>query len=344
MEYSARQIAEILNGTIEGDPDITVSTLSKIEEGTPGTMTFLANPVYTQYAYTTKASVIVVNKDFIPAHPISATLIRVDNAYTSFAHLLDIFTKTMSDKSGISPSAFISKTAKVGDHAYIAEFVYIGENVIIGNNVKLYPHVYVGDNSIIGDDTKLFSGVKLYHDSVVGKSCMIHSGVVIGADGFGFAPQDGSEYKKIPQAGNVVIEDHVEIGANTTIDRATLGSTIIRRGVKLDNMIQIGHNVEIGENTVIVAFTGISGSTKIGKNCMIAGQVGLVGHIEIGDNVIIGARSGVENDIKAGSVVLGTPAVDAGKAKRLYVIWKNLDQVVKRINHIEKLLKNKNEQ
>jgi len=339
MEYSARQIAEVLNGTIEGDPNITVSSLSKIDEGTPGTLSFLANPAYTQYIYTTKASIIVVNNDFIPSLPVSPTLIRVENAYISFAHLLEIFTKSKTEKSGISPHAFISKTAKVGENVYIGEFVFIGENTIIGNKVKLYPHVYIGDNSVIGDDTKLFSGVKLYHDTVLGKNCVIHSGAVIGADGFGFAPQEGSEYKKIPQAGNVVIEDNVEIGANTTIDRATLGSTIIRRGVKLDNQIQVAHNVEIGENTVIAAFTGISGSVKIGKNCLIAGQVGLVGHVLIGDHVTIGARSGVENDIKEGSVVLGAPAVEAGKAKRLYVIWRNLDQVVKRINKIEKLLK-----
>jgi UDP-3-O-[3-hydroxymyristoyl] glucosamine N-acyltransferase len=339
MEYSARQIAEVLNGTIEGDPNITVSSLSKIDAGTPGTMSFLANPAYTQYIYTTKASIIVVNNDFIPSLPISSTLIRVENAYISFAHLLEIFTKSRTEKSGISPNAFISKTAKVGENVYIGEFVFIGENTVIGNKVKLYPHVYIGDNSVIGDETKLFSGVKLYHDIVLGKNCVIHSGAVIGADGFGFAPQEGSEYKKIPQAGNVVIEDNVEIGANTTIDRATLGSTIIRKGVKLDNQIQVAHNVEIGENTVIAAFTGISGSVKIGKNCLIAGQVGLVGHVKIGDHVTIGARSGVENDIKEGSVVLGAPAVEAGKAKRLYVIWRNLDQVVKRINQIEKLLK-----
>lgn len=343
MEYSARQIAEVLKGTVEGDPDITVSNLSKIDQGMPGTLSFLANPLYTNYIYTTGASIVVVNNDFVPAMPVPATLIRVENAYTSFAFLLEIFTKSRTEKAGISPNAYIAKTAKVGDNVYLGEFAYIGENVVIGNNVSLYPHVYIGDNTIIGDNTKLFSGARLYFDTVIGKNCRIHSGAVIGADGFGFAPQEGSEYKKIPQAGNVVIEDNVEIGANTTIDRATLGSTIIHKGVKLDNQIQVGHNVEIGENTVIAGFTGISGSVRIGKNCLIAGMVGLVGHIVIGDHVTIGARSGVENDVASGSVILGAPAVDAGKAKRLYVIWRNLDQVVKRINQIEKLLKNKNE-
>ena len=343
MEYTARQIAEVLNGIVEGDPGVTVSNLSKIEEGIPGTMSFLANPAYTQYIYTTKSSIIIVNNDFIPARPIPATLIRVENAYAAFARLLEIFTKTGTDKMGISPLAFIAKTAKVGENVYVGEFVFIGENAIIGDKVKLYPQVYIGDNSVVGDMTKLFPGVRLYHDTVIGKNCILHSGCVIGADGFGFAPQEDSEYKKVPQAGNVVIEDNVEIGANTTIDRATLGSTLIRKGVKLDNQIQIAHNVELGENTVVAGLTGIAGSTKIGSNCMIAAQVGIVGHLVIGDHVKIGARSGVESDIKDGEIVLGAPAVEFRKAKRLYVIWKNLDQLVMRINQIEKWLKKKNE-
>jgi UDP-3-O-[3-hydroxymyristoyl] glucosamine N-acyltransferase len=341
MEYSARQIAEVLKGTVEGDPGVMVSNLSKIEEGKPGTLSFLANPVYTKYIYTTEASVIVVNRDFVPSQPVAGTLIRVENAYAAFANLLEIFTKKKAEKSGISPLCYISESAKIGENVYIGEFAFIGEHAVIGNNARIYPQVYIGENAVVGDSTTLHPGVKLYYDSVVGKNCLIHSGVVVGADGFGFAPQAGTEYKKIPQTGNVVIEDNVEIGANTTIDRATLGSTMIHSGVKLDNQIRIAHNAEIGENTVIAGLSGVAGSTKVGRNCMIAAQVGIAGHITIGDNVIIGARSGVESDIKDGAIVLGAPAVEFGKAKRLYVIWKNLDQVVNRINQIEKLLKNK---
>jgi UDP-3-O-[3-hydroxymyristoyl] glucosamine N-acyltransferase len=339
MEFTARQIAELLNGTIEGNPEVSISNLSKIEEGIPGTMSFLSNPIYTNYIYTTKSSLIIVNHDFVPSQPISGTLIRVENAYSSFARLLELFNQNSSEKCGISPLSFISKSAQVGDNAYIGEFVFIGENVVVGNNVKLYPHVYVGDKSRIGDDTTLMSGVKLYHDTVIGKNCTIHAGVVIGSDGFGFAPQTGNEFKKVIQIGNVIIEDNVEIGSNTTIDRATLGSTIIRKGVKLDNLIQIAHNVEIGENTVIAAQTGIAGSTKIGKNCMLAGQVGIIGHLVIGDNVRIGAQSGIEHDIKDGEMYLGTPAQEGGKARRLYVHWRNLDQIIKKVYQLEKSLK-----
>ncbi len=338
MEFTARQIAELLKGTVEGNPDVNINNLSKIEEGKPGTMTFLANPFYTPYIYTTNASAIVVNKDFEPTQPINGTLIRVENAYASFAQLLELFNQTKTGKSGISPLSFISKTAQVGDNAYIGDFVFIGENVVVGDNVKLYPHIYVGDNSQVGDDSKLFSGVKLYHDTIIGKNCTIHSGVVIGSDGFGFAPQSENEFKKIIQAGNVVVEDNVEIGSNTTIDRATLGSTRISKGVKLDNLIQVGHNVEIGENTVIAAQTGIAGSTRIGKNCMIAGQVGIVGHLVIGDNVIIGAQSGIEHDIKDGDIYLGTPALEIRKTRRLYVHWRNFDEIMRKISQLERLL------
>jgi len=338
MELTARQIAEMLDGSVEGDPDISVSTLSKIEEGKPGTMTFLANPLYTNYIYHTQASIIVVNKDFTPMQSISGTLIRVENAYTAFARLLEIFSKNKTRKPGISPMAFISKSARVGENVYIGEFVYVGENAVIGNAVRIYPNSCLGDNSSVGDETLIYSGVKLYDGTVIGKNCTIHSGVVIGSDGFGFAPQDGSEFKKVIQTGNVIIEDNVEIGSNTTIDRATLGSTIIRKGVKLDNLIQIAHGVEIGENTVIAAQSGISGSTKIGKNCMIAGQVGIVGHLTIGDNVKIGAQSGIEHSIKDGEMWLGTPALEGGKARRLYVYWRNLDQIIKKVYQLEKLL------
>jgi UDP-3-O-[3-hydroxymyristoyl] glucosamine N-acyltransferase len=339
MEFTARQIADVLNGKVEGDPEVVVSRLAKIEEGLPGTMTFLANPLYTPHIYTTKASIIIVNEDFVPAQPIAGTLIRVENAYTSFAKLLEIFQNLQSGKKGISPHAFISKSAIIGEDVYIGEFVSVGENAVIGNQVHLYPQTFIGDNVTIGDKTTIFAGVKIYHDCVVGSDCTLHAGIVIGADGFGFAPQADNQYKKVIQAGNVVIHDNVEIGANTTIDRATLGSTVIHRGVKIDNLVQLAHNVEIGENTVIAAQTGISGSTKIGKNCMIAGQVGIVGHLNIGDNVKIGAQSGIEHDIKDGDVFLGTPALEAGKTRRLYVYWRNFDQLAKKIYQLEKLLK-----
>lgn len=339
MEFTARQIADVLNGKVEGDPEVVVSRLAKIEEGLPGTMTFLANPLYSPHIYTTKASIIIVNEDFVPAQPIAGTLIRVENAYTSFAKLLEIFQNLQSGKKGISPHAFISKNANIGEDVYIGEFVSVGENAMIGNQVHLYPQTFIGDNVTIGDKTTIFAGVKIYHDCVVGSDCTLHAGIVIGADGFGFAPQADNQYKKVIQAGNVVIHDNVEIGANTTIDRATLGSTVIHRGVKIDNLVQLAHNVEIGENTVIAAQTGISGSTKIGKNCVIAGQVGIVGHLNIGDNVKIGAQSGIEHDIKDGDVFLGTPALEAGKTRRLYVYWRNFDQLAKKIYQLEKLLK-----
>jgi UDP-3-O-[3-hydroxymyristoyl] glucosamine N-acyltransferase len=339
MEFTARQIAHILDGKVEGNPEVVVSSLAKIEEGLPGTMTFLANPLYTPYIYTTKASVIIVNEDFIPSQPIAGTLIRVENAYTSFAKLLEIFQNLQSGKKGISPYAFISKSAKIGEDVYIGEFVSVGDNAVIGNQVQLYPQTFIGDNVTIGDKTTIFAGVKIYHDCMVGSDCTLHAGIVIGADGFGFAPQADNQYKKVIQAGNVVIHDNVEIGANTTIDRATLGSTVIHRGVKIDNLVQLAHNVEIGENTVIAAQTGISGSTKIGKNCIIAGQVGIIGHLNIGDNVKIGAQSGIEHDIKDGDIFLGTPALEAGKTRRLYVYWRNFDQMMKKIYQLEKLLK-----
>ena len=343
MEFTARQIATTLNGTVEGNPDVIISNLSKIEEGEPGTMSFLANPAYTSYIYTTKSSVIVVNNDFVPFQPVSGTLIRVNDAYAAFAQLLEIFNKNKPAKTGVSPLSFISKTARIGENAYIGEFVFIGENVVIGNNAKMYPHVFIGDNAQIGDNSTFLSGVKIYHDTIIGNNCTFHSGVVIGSDGFGFAPQSENEYKKIIQVGIVIIEDNVEIGSNTTIDRASLGSTRICKGVKLDNLIQVGHAVEIGENTVIAAQTGIAGSTRIGKNCLIGGQVGIVGHIVIGDNVKIGAQSGIEHSIKDGETYLGTPALEIGKTRRLYVHFRNFDQIIKKIYHIEKLLNKKDE-
>jgi UDP-3-O-[3-hydroxymyristoyl] glucosamine N-acyltransferase len=339
MEFTASQIAIFLQGTVEGNPEITVSNLSKIEEGTPGTMTFLSNPKYTQYIYKTKASVVVVNNDFVPAEPISATLIRVPSAYEAFARLLEMYGQLTEGALEISDQAYISSTAKLGEQVGIGAFAFIGDHAKIGNHVRIYPQVYIGDRVMIGDNTILYPGVKVYRDCIIGNECTLHSGAVIGADGFGFVPQSDTNYKKIPQIGNVIIEDCVEIGANTTIDRATLGSTLIRKGVKLDNQIQVAHNVEIGENTVIAAQVGISGSTKIGKNCMIAGQVGFAGHIVIADNVKIGAQSGVENSILKEGIYLGAPAIEYGRARRSYIHWRNFDDIVKRIQELEKKMK-----
>jgi len=344
MEFNAQQIAGFLNGTVEGNTETRVSDLSKIEEGREGTMTFLANPKYIPFLYTTKASIVVIGRDFIPAQHVTATLVRVDDPYTAFAKLLEIFNSMNSGKKEVSSQAFISGSAKTGKELSVGAFSYIGDNVTLGDNVNIFPQVYIGDNVKIGNDCTFYPGVKIYRDCVIGNDCTLHSGVIIGSDGFGFAPQTDNNYQKIPQVGNVILEDHVEIGSNTTVDRATLGSTIIRKGVKLDNLIQVAHNVEIGENTVIAAQSGISGSTKIGKNCMIAGQVGIIGHISIADNVKIGAQSGIGGSItEEGAMVLGSPAIDVKKTRRNYIHLSNLDEIVKRINHLEKLLKDHKE-
>lgn len=337
MEFTAQTIAAYLRGDIDGNPDVKVFNISKIEEGTPGTLSFLANPQYTHYIYTTKASIVLVNRDFKPEKPISSTLIRVDDAYKAFASLLDLYVSQKPDVKGIEENSYIDKSAKIGDNVYIASFAYVGKNVIIGNNVKIYPHVYIGNNAEIKDNTVLYSGVKIYHDCKIGESCTLHCGVVIGSDGFGFAPQKNSDFKKVPQIGNVVIEDFVEIGANTTIDRATLGSTIIRRGVKLDNLIQIAHNVEIGENTVICAQSGISGSTHVGRDCMIGGQVGIIGHITIADEVKIAAQSGIGGSVKEkGAVIQGSPAFPIMDFQKSYVVFKQLPELRKQIAELQK--------
>lgn len=340
MEFTALQIAEALQGKVEGNPDVRISNLSKIEEGEPGTMTFLANPHYTPYIYTTRASVVVVNHDFVPAQPVDATLIRVENAYQAFAKLLEMFNAMQIKKKGISSQAFIHPSAKIGKEVYIGEFAYVGENSVVGDNAMIHPQVFIGDEVQVGAETVLHAGVKIYHHCVIGRQCTVHAGVVIGADGFGFAPVGEEGYKKVIQSGNVVIGDQVEIGANTTIDRATLGSTRIHNGVKLDNLIQVAHNVEIGENTVIAAQSGIAGSSKIGRNCMIAGQVGIVGHLTIADNVKIGAQSGIEHDIpEDGALYLGSPALEASRARKNMVHMRRLDDIVKRINQLEKQIK-----
>ena len=336
MKFTAQQIADVLEGTVDGNPDIEVSKLSKIEEGTSGALTFLANPKYTPYIYTTEASVAIVNNTFEPESPVKATLIKVDDAYKSFSKLLEYYNQVKLNKSGIEHPSHISESSKYGDNVYIGAFTYIGDNVTIGNNVKIFPNVFIGDNTTIGDNTIVFAGAKIYSETVIGKFCVVNSGAIIGADGFGFAPNEEGEYQKIPQIGNVILEDFVDIGATTTIDRATLGSTVIRRGVKLDNQIQIAHNVEIGRNTVIAAQTGIAGSTKIGENCQIGGQVGIVGHITIGNNVRIQAQSGIGRNVKDNEVLQGSPALAYGDYNKSYVHFKNLPKIVKQINDLEK--------
>jgi len=339
MKYSARQLAELLNGIVEGNPDVEVNKLSKIEEGEPNSLSFLANPLYTQYIYKTNASIVIVNKNFVPEHPIKITLIKVESAELAFAKLLEMYNQVKYNKVGISKQAFVAETASVGENVYIGEFTYIGENAVIGKNVKIFPQVYIGDNTTVGDNTILFAGVKIYSDNKIGKDCIIHSGTVIGSDGFRFAPQNEGN-KKVAQIGNVVIGDDVEIGANCAIDRATLGSTILHNGVKFDNLIHIAHNVEIGENTYIAADVVIAGSTKIGKNCMFSGQVGIIGHLNIADGTIIAAQSGISKNItKQGEGYMGSPAFEVAKYRKSYIHFRNLPDLVERI---EKLEKNKN--
>lgn len=336
MNFTAEQIAGILNGEIEGNPETEVSTLSKIEEGSSESLTFLANPKYTPFIYTSKASIIIVNKSFVPEQKISATLIKVDDAYKAFSTLLNYYNQIRQNKTGIETPNFISNSATYGEEIYIGAFTYIGNDVKIGNNVKIYPNCYIGDNVTIADHTIIYAGSKIYFDCIIGEHCVINSGSIIGADGFGFAPNENGEYDKVPQIGNVIIEDYVDVGANSTIDRATLGSTVIRKGVKLDNHIQIAHNVEIGKNTVIAAQTGIAGSTKVGENCQIGGQVGIAGHLKIGNNVKIQAQSGIGRNIKDDEIIQGTPALNYGDFNKSYVYFKNLPKLVKTINQLDK--------
>ena len=343
MKFTATQIAGILEGEIEGNPQIAVHKLSKIEEGESGSLTFLANPKYTPYIYSTKASITIVNKDFTPEQELTTTLIKVDDAYKSFSKLLEYYNQVKSNKVGVEQPSFISETAKYGDAFYLGAFSYLGDNVKIGKNVKIYPNVYIGENATIGDNVLIFAGAKIYSESVIGNNCVIHSGAIIGADGFGFTPNEKGEYSKVPQTGNVILEENVDVGAGTTIDRATLGSTILRKGVKLDNQIQIAHNVEIGEHTAIAAQTGIAGSTKIGKHCLIGGQVGIVGHITIGDRVRIQAQSGIGRNVKDDEVLQGSPALNYGDYNKSYVHFKNLPKLVNRINELEKKVEGNHE-
>lgn len=336
MKFTAEQIAGILEGEVVGNPNAEVFKLAKIEEGTAGSLTFLANPKYQNYIYTTEASITIVNQTFEPEQPISTTLIKVEDAYKSFSKLLEYYNQVKLMKSGIEQPSVISENVTYGEHLYLGSFCYIGKNVTIGTNVKIYPNTFIGDNVTIGDNCILFAGVRIYSETEIGNNCTIHSGSIIGSDGFGFAPSEDGSYSKIPQIGNVILEDNVDVGSCTTIDRATLGSTIIRKGVKLDNQIQIAHNVEIGENTVIAAQTGIAGSTKIGKNCLIGGQVGIVGHLIIGDGVRVQAQSGIGKNLKDGETVQGSPAFNYGDFSKAFVHFRNFPKIVADIDELKK--------
>ncbi|SEP62212.1 UDP-3-O-(3-hydroxymyristoyl)glucosamine N-acyltransferase [Flavobacterium urocaniciphilum] len=336
MKFTAEQIAGILDGEVVGNPNAEVYKLAKIEEGTDGSLTFLANPKYNNYIYSTQATITIVNKSFVSEQEVKTTLIKVEDAYQAFSKLLEYYNQIKLMKSGIEQPSVISDGVTYGSDLYLGSFCYVGQNVQIGENVKIYPNSFIGDNVVIGDNCVLFAGVRIYSETIIGNNVTIHSGTIIGSDGFGFAPQEDGTFKKVPQIGNVIIEDNVEVGSCSTIDRATLGSTIIRKGVKLDNQIQIAHNVEIGENTVIASQTGIAGSTKVGKNCMIGGQVGIVGHITIGDNVKIQAQSGIAKSLKEGEVVQGSPAYNYSDFSKSFVHFRNLPKIVNELEELKK--------
>lgn len=339
VEFSAAQIAAMLGGKVDGDPETKVCNVARIEDGAPGMLSFLANPKYIHYIYETESSIVLVNDDFVPTAPVKATMIRVPDAYEAFAQLLAVYQEYTNNKVGISDLAFISDDAEYGENCYIGEFAFIGNRVKIGKNVKVYPQVYVGDDVVIGDDTVLYPGVKLYAMTHVGKNCIVHAGAVLGADGFGFAPQPDGTYKKVPQIGNVFVGDNVEIGANTTIDRSTMESTKIHNGVKLDNLIQIAHNVELGENTAIAAQSGIAGSTHVGKNCVIAGQVGISGHLQIADRTTFGPQSGVMSNVREpGKALMGYPAYDYKTYMKDTVRQRHVAALENRIAELEKKL------
>lgn len=340
MEFKAQMIAALTGGTVEGNPEASVTRLSKIEEGTTGSLTFLSNPQYTPYIYTTGASVAIVNNDFKPeqALPEGLTLIRVPDARQAFAKLLEAYNSVRFNQTGTDPQAYVSPSASIGKNVWIGAQAYVGDHAVIGDNSKIFPQTYVGQNARVGANTIIYPGVKVYHDCVIGNDCIVQSGAIIGGDGFGFQPNSENNYNKVPHIGNVILEDHVEIGANTTIDRATLGSTIIRKGAKLDNLIQVAHNVEIGENTVIAAQTGIAGSTRIGRDCMIGGQVGIIGHLVIGNRVKIAAQSGIGSSVKDDEIIQGSPAFAIGDYKRSYVLFRGLPSMKERLDALQKQL------
>ena len=340
MEFQAKDIATFLNGEIEGDENVMVFSVSKIEEGEPGTLAFLSNTKYENFIYSTKASVVLVNKSFIPRSAIAATLIKVDDAYQAFASLLEMYLQAKArSKTGIEQPSFVHEKAVIENDIYIGAFSYVSKNARIGRNVKLYPQTFVGENVTIGDNCILYPGVKIYDDCVIGNECVLHSGVVVGSDGFGFAPQNDGTYKKIPQIGNVIVEDNVEIGANTTIDCGTMGSTVIKKGAKIDNLIQIAHNCEIGENTVLAAQSGLAGSTKIGNNCKIAGQAGFAGHLTIGNNVTVAAQSGIAKSIKDNETVFGSPAIPIKDQIKAISVFKNLPQLREEVIQLQREIK-----
>ncbi|TNE71141.1 MAG: UDP-3-O-(3-hydroxymyristoyl)glucosamine N-acyltransferase [Bacteroidetes bacterium] len=342
MKFSASQIAGILGGQVEGNSDVEVHGLAKIEEGKPGELSFLSNPKYEEYIYTTGSSICIVNNDFKPSAdlPATLTLIRVENAYACFAKLLEFYDQMKRPQPGVEEPSFISPEANVGEGCFIGAFSYISKGAKIGNNVVIYSGVHIGENVTVGDNTIFHPNAVVYRDCVIGNGCTIHSGAVIGADGFGFAPDENGVFQRIPQIGNVILEDNVDIGANTTVDRATMGSTVIRKGTKLDNLVQIGHNVELGQNTALAAQAGIAGSTKVGSNVMIGGQVGLAGHIKIGDRVMIAAQSGVGGNVEDGKIIMGSPAFDNKEYKKSYIGFRKLPEIMDRLKAIEKNIKN----
>ena len=338
MEFTLSQLAGLLNGELVGEGHIKVTKLSKIEEAEPGSISFLSNKKYENFVYDTEASAIIVNKDFQFAKPVTVNLIKVKDSYSAFTLLLDEYQKILQvPKTGIEQPSYIDDTAAIGEELYLGAFAYIGNGAKIGNHVQIHAQVYIGANVSIGDHTVIYPGVKIYDNSIIGAYCVVHSGVVLGSDGFGFAPQKDGTYKTIPQLGNVVIEDHVDIGANTVVDRATLGSTILRQGVKLDNLVQIGHNCVIGENTVIAGQCGLAGSSKLGKNCVLAGQVGLAGHLGVADRVTFAAKTGLSKSVREpGSTKFGTPAMDHRDYLRSHAVFKNLPELSKRVQELEK--------
>lgn len=342
MQFTAQQIAQYIGGRVEGSPEAAVSTFAKIEDAAPGSLTFLANPKYTRFIYDTGATIVLVSEDFVAEQPVKATLIRVADPYGSLARLLELASSVMRPQpSGIEEPCFIAPGVEIDPSCYVGAFAYIGRDAVIGKGVRIYPQAYIGDGVVIGDDTVVYSGVKIYHGCHVGKRCVLHSGAVIGADGFGFAPDADGVYHKIEQIGIVEIEDDVEIGANTTIDRSTMGRTLIQRGVKLDNLIQIAHNVEVGHDTVMASQAGVAGSTKVGANCMVGGQVGIAGHISIGDGTQIAAQSGMAKSVPAGSRLMGSPVMPMGEYARLLAYQKQLGTLFAKVRELEKKLNEK---
>lgn len=341
MEFSAEQIAGILNGEVVGDPTVTVQGLAKIEEGTKGALSFLSNPKYEEYIYTTKSSICIVNNTFVPLKklPETLTLIKVEDAYSCFAKLLDVYSQMSKKQPKIENPSYIADSAQIGEGLYLGAFAYIGSNAKIGSNVTIYPNAYIGDNVIVGDGSVIHPGASVYENCIIGRNCIIHAGVIIGADGFGFAPDENGEYQKVPQIGNVILEDNVEIGSNSTVDRATMGSTIIRRGVKIDNLCQVAHNVEIGKNTAMAAQVGIAGSAKIGEHVMIGGQAGISGHLHIADGTKIVAQSGIPSTVKKAEVLMGSPGIPMEDFKKSYFGFRKLPFILNKIQELDKKIK-----